>query len=85
MLKRFPTAAARRMGFVHLYILGKTLANKTLLEPLQKVLHSVIKIVNYIKSGTRLFKYINEFRPRGSSLLYYRALVAQMQCFKPCF
>lgn len=63
---------------IHCMIHRYALASKTLPEPLLKVLDSVIKIVNYVKSGalnTRLFKELcKEMNADHEVLLFYTAV-----------
>ena len=62
----------------HCVIHRFALASKTLPSSLQDVLDSVIKIVNYIKSGnlnTRLFKQLcKDMKSKHEALLYYTSV-----------
>ena len=63
---------------IHCMIHRYALASKTLPAPMQEVLNSVIKIVNYIKSGsvnTRLFKELcKDMNSDHEVLLFYTAV-----------
>lgn len=63
---------------IHCMIHRYALASKTLPAPLQEVLNSVVKVVNYIKSGalnTRLFKELcKDMNSDHEVLLFYTAV-----------